>query len=110
MEKDKYYETIKEEILNNEITRKVKDYSKNRSDLRTYANIGKTLEEAGKHYGEGIINKYAEKLTGEFGSGYGTSNLKRMRQFYSLIKKGVAMPHQLSWSHILMLLPLSIIL
>ena len=34
------------------------------------------------------------------------SNLKRMRQFYWLIEKGVAMPHQLSWSHILVLLPL----
>ena len=29
-----------------------------------------------------------------------------MRQFYWLIEKGVAMPHQLSWSHILVLLPL----
>ena len=35
------------------------------------------------------------------------SNLKRMRQFYLLIQKGVAMPHQLSWSHILSLLTLN---
>ena len=62
MEKDKYYESIKGEILNNEITKRVKDYSKNRSDLRTYASIGKTLEEAGKHYGEGIIKIYASVL------------------------------------------------
>ena len=62
MKKDIYFESIKEEILNNEITRRVKDYSKNRSDLRTYASIGKTLEEAGKHYGEGIIKIYASVL------------------------------------------------
>lgn len=29
-----------------------------------------------------------------------------MRQFYWLVEKGVAMPHQLSWSHVLVLLPL----
>jgi len=29
-----------------------------------------------------------------------------MRQFYCIIEKGVAMPHQLSWSHMLPLLPL----
>jgi len=30
-----------------------------------------------------------------------------MRQFFYFIEKGVAMPHQLSWSHILSLLPLN---
>ena len=70
MEKDKYYESIKEEIINNEITRKVKDYSKNRSDLNTYIKVGELLRKAGKHYGEGIIKKYAEKLTNEFGKKY----------------------------------------
>ena len=28
-----YYENIKQELINNEIYKKVKDYSKNRSDL-----------------------------------------------------------------------------
>ena len=50
-----YYEEIKKELLNNEITKKAKDYSKNRSDLKTYYNVGKLLSEAGKHYGELII-------------------------------------------------------
>ena len=101
-----YYKEIKEEIINNEITKRVKDYSKNRSDLQTYYNVGKLLSEAGKHYGEGIIKKYSKQLTLEIGNGYGISNLKRMRQFYYIIEKGVAMPHQLSWSHILSLLPI----
>ena len=64
------------------------------------------LSEAGKHYGEGIINEYSSKLSIDIGKGYGPSNLKRMRQFYYMIEKGVAMPHQLSWSHVLMILPL----
>jgi len=102
-----YYNEIKEQIINNEITKRVKDYSKNRSDLNTYYNVGKLLAEAGKRYGEGIIKEYSRQLTLEIGNGYGVSNLKRMRQFYYIIEKGVAMPHQLSWSHILSILPIS---
>ena len=101
-----YYNEIKSELLNNEINRKVKNYSINKSDLITYYNVGKMLSEAGKHYGEGIINEYSSKLSIDIGKGYGPSNLKRMRQFYYMIEKGVAMPHQLSWSHILSLLPI----
>ena len=101
-----YYNEIKELIINNEVTKKVKDYSKNKSDLITNYNIGKLLSEAGKHYGEGIVKEYSNKLTLEIGKGYDVSNLKRMRQFYCIIEKGVAMPHQLSWSHMLPLLPL----
>lgn len=38
-----YYNEIKEQIINNEIDKRVKDYSKNRGDLKTYYNIGKLL-------------------------------------------------------------------
>ncbi len=31
-----YYSEIKNELINNEVYKKVKDYSKNRSDLKTY--------------------------------------------------------------------------
>lgn len=34
-----YYREIKEELINNEITKRVKDYSKNRSYLNTYYNV-----------------------------------------------------------------------
>ncbi len=101
-----YYNEIKNELINNEITKKVKDYSKNRSDLTTYYNVGKLLSEVGKHYGDGIIKEYSEKLTREIGKGYGLSNLKRMRQFYWLIEKGAPLVHQLTWSHYLELLPI----
>ena len=99
-----YYNKIKNELINNEVYKKVKDYSKNRSDLNTYYKVGKLLDDAGKSYGEGIIKKYSDRLTKELGKGYGLSNLKRMRQFYWLIEKGVAMPHFLSWTHIMALI------
>ena len=99
-----YYENIKQELINNEIYKKVKDYSKNRSDLQTYYNVGKMLSEAGKHYGEGIIKEYSKKLTNELGKGYNISSLKRMRQFYSILEKGATLSHQLTWSHYVELL------
>ena len=77
-----YYDEIKTELVNNEITKKVKDYSKNKSDLTTYYNVGKLLAEAGKHYGEGIIKEYSKRLTSEFGKGYSKRNLWLMLKFY----------------------------
>ena len=50
-----YYEEIKNKLIDNEIIKRVKDYTKNKSDLSTYYNVGKLLSEAGKCYGEGII-------------------------------------------------------
>mgnify|MGYP004455717597 CR=1 FL=1 len=102
-----YYREIKEELINNEITKKVKDYSKNRSDLNTYYNVGKLLSDAGRHYGEGIIKEYSRRLTNELGKGYNTTSLKRMRQFYLIIEKGATLRHLLSWSHYRILITLN---
>lgn len=102
-----YYNEIKRELVNNEVYKKVKDYSKNRSDLNMYYNVGKLLSDAGKHYGEGIIKEYSIMLTNEFGKGYTFTSLKRMRQFYLIIKKGATLSHQLPWSHYVELLPLN---
>ena len=104
-----YYKQIKEELINNEIYKKVKDYSKNRSDLNTYYNVGKLLLEAqgGEEkakYGDGLIKKYSNKLTLELGKGYTISSLKRMRKFYIEILKGATLSHQLTWSHYIELL------
>ena len=101
-----YYNEIKTELINNEITKRVKDYSKNRSDLTTYYNVGKLLSEAGKHYGEGIIKEYSKRLTSEFGKGYTMTNLKYFRQFY-VFTKSHTVCDQLSWSHYRTLLSLS---
>ena len=94
-----YYDDIKTEIINNEITKRVKDYSKNRSDLNTYYNVGKLLSEAGKHYGEGIIKEYSKRLTDELGKGYTFTALTRMRKFYLLIEKLATVSQQLTYGH-----------
>lgn len=101
-----YYNNIKTELINNEIYKKVKDYSKSRSDLKTYYNVGKLLSEAGKHYGEGIIKKYSNRLTKELGKGYGISSLKNMRKFYE-IQKSQSLTGQLSWTHYCLLLTIN---
>lgn len=79
-----YYKEIKEKIKNNEIYEKVKDYSKERHKVLTYFEIGRLLHEAGKHYGERIISKYATLLEKNFGTKYDKRVLFRMRRFYLL--------------------------
>lgn len=94
-----YYKEIKEEFINNKVYRRVKDYSKNKSDLNTYYTVGELLYKAGKHYGEGIIENYSKRLTLELEKGYTTTNLKYMRKFYIFIEKSHAMRDQLTWTH-----------
>ena len=101
-----YYENIKEELINNELNKKVKNYSINRSDLDTYYNVGKMLAQAGKHYGEGIIKEYSKRLTKELGKGYSKRNLWLILKFYELKEKVQTLSAQLSWSHYCELLSL----
>ncbi len=101
-----YYDEIRNKLINNEVNKKIKDYSRNRSDLDTYYKVGKLLCDAGKHYGEGIIKEYSRRLTKEFGKGYTSSSLKRFRQFYLLIEKGATLSHQLTWSHYSEMIPI----
>lgn len=102
-----YYDEIKKELINNQIIKKVKDYSKNKSDLNTYYNVGKLLSEAGKHYGDNIIKQYAKKLVIELNKSYGIRNLYNMRLFYLKISSNEIL-HTLcaisTWSHIKLLL------
>ena len=94
-----YYNEIKNELVNNEINRKVKSYSINKSDLNTYYNVGKLLLDAGNKYGENIIKEYSIRLTEELGSGYSQRNLRNMRQFYKVFQKWQTLSAKLSWSH-----------
>ena len=106
--KNNYYDEIKNELINNEVYKKVKDYSKNRNELSTYYNVGKLLSKAGKKYGEKIIDNYSKKLVVEVGKKYNKRTLFRMRQFYKLIEEQKVSPlaTQLTWSHYCELLPL----
>ena len=100
----KYYEIIKETLIKNEVYKKVKDYSKNKSDLNAYFEVGRLIVkaqggEARAKYGNRLIKEYSEKLTKELGKGYTYTNLSRMRQFYLLSKKVATLSQQLTWSH-----------
>ena len=106
-----YYNEIKHTLVKNEIYKKVKDYSKNKSDLNAYFEVGRLIVEAQggekrAKYGNKLIKEYSDKLTKELGKGYKTSNLKNMRQFYLLFRKRQAMPGELTWSHYIELLRL----
>ena len=106
--KNNYYNEIKNKLIDNEVYKKVKDYSKNRNDLSTYYEVGKLLYEAGNKYGEGIIKKYSERLVIEVGKKYNKRTLFRMRQFYNMIEIQKVSPvaTQLTWSYYCELLPL----
>ena len=94
-----YYNDIKNKLINNEINKRVKNYSINRGDLNTYYKVGKILSEAGKHYGEGIIKEYSRRLTNELGKGYTQSRLRYFRRFYYIFSKCPTLSDKLSFSH-----------
>ena len=104
-----YYEEIKRELINNEVYKRVKDYSKNRSDLNAYYMVGKLLSEAGKSYGEGIIENYSDKLLVDVGKTYTKRTLFRIRQFYLMFseEKVSTLSTLLSWSHYIELLKIN---
>ena len=104
-----YYEEIKRKLINNEVYKRVKDYSKNRSDLNTYYMVGKLLSEAGKSYGEGIIENYSDKLLIDVGKTYTKRTLFRIRQFYLMFseEKVSTLSTLLSWSHYVELLKIN---
>ena len=107
-----YYNEIKNKLIDNEVYKRVKDYSKNRNELSTYYEVGRLLIEAqgGENrakYGNGLIKEYSKRLTGELGKGYTFTALSRMRQFYVLSEKVATLSQQLSWSHYSELLSLN---
>ena len=99
-----YYNEIKNKLIDNEVYKRVKDYSKNRNDLNTYYEVGKLLIEAqgGENrakYGDGLIKEYSERLTKDLGKKYSITSLKYMRMFYILYEKSPTLSDQLTWSH-----------
>ena len=99
-----YYNEIKNKLIDNEVYKRVKDYSKNRNDLNTYYEVGKLLIEAqgGENrakYGDNLIKEYSKRLFNDIGRKYNITTLKRIRQFYLVVEKGAPLAHQLSWTH-----------
>ena len=107
-----YYEIIKETLIKNEVYKKVKDYSKNKSDLSAYFEVGKLLVEAQggearAKYGNKLIKEYSERLTKELGKGYTERNLRNLRMFYIKFKKWHAVRTELTWTHYRVMLSLN---
>ena len=99
-----YYNEIKNELINNEVYKRVKDYSKNRNELSTYYNVGKLLVEAQggedrAKYGESLIKEYSNKLITEVGKKYNYKTLLKMRKFYLMFKNFSTLSRHLTWSH-----------
>ena len=101
------YNEIKKELIENEIHKRVKDYSKNKYELEKYYNVGKLLIEAQggetrAKYGKGLIKEYSRKLIDELKDRkYSYRNLMNMRKYYLVFKnkKVNALRSQLTWSH-----------
>ena len=98
-----YYDEIKNRLIDNEVYKQIKDYSKNKNDLNTYYEVGRLLIEAQggekrAKYGDNLIKEYSVKLSNELGKKYSTRTLKYMRKFY-LFQKGQPVAAQLTWSH-----------
>ena len=106
-----YLENIKELIENDLVLKKKHRLIENNSTLNTYFEIGRLIVEAqgGEErakYGNGLIKEWSRELTNLYGKGYDTSNLKRMRQLYLTFQKGGALPHQLTWTNLSLILPI----
>lgn len=52
-----------------------------------------------KTYGKKIVESLSNKLTKEFGNGFSSVSIRRMRRFYEMYPIWSAVPTELSWSH-----------
>jgi predicted nuclease of restriction endonuclease-like (RecB) superfamily len=82
----------------------------NSAMVTAYWEIGKVIvekEQEGKErakYGKSLIEKLSERLAKEFGRGFSASNIWDMRIFYLTYPILQAVPRELSWTHIRLLL------
>ena len=113
MKEKYYYNEIKTKLIDNEVYKKVKDYSKNRNEINTYYEVGKLLIEAQggedrARYGDELIKDFSKRLINEVGKKYNERTLRRMRQFYVVFNNEIwsTLSTKLTWSHYVELLPL----
>ena len=113
MKEKYYYNEIKTKLIDNEVYKKVKDYSKNRNELNTYYEVGKLLIEAQggedrAKYGDELIKDFSKRLINEVEKKYNERTLRRIRQFYVVFNNEIwsTLSTKLTWSHYVELLPL----
>lgn len=105
-----YYEEIESIIKKQEISKKARILEENYDTVCNYWNIGRLIVDAQggmekSKYGDKLIKEWSKELTSKYGKGYNYSNLVRFRQFYQLFPI-LATVSQVSWSHIVEVLPL----
>jgi predicted nuclease of restriction endonuclease-like (RecB) superfamily len=104
---DKLYQKIRE-ILDN--ARNKTYYTANVEMVQAYWNIGREIveeEQKGSEradYGKQLIVRLSEKLAAKYGTGFDTTNLWYMRQFYNTFKNLHAVSGELTWTHYRILL------
>ena len=106
-----YLENIKTLIEKDIVLKKKHRLIEENSTLTTYFEIGKLIVEAqgGKErakYGNGLIKEWSNTLTNLYGKGYDYTNLSRMRKMYLTFEKVGAVPQQLTWTNLSIILPL----
>lgn len=106
-----YLDNIKQLIEEDIVLKKKHRLVENNSVLVTNFEIGRLIIEAqGRKerakYGNELINNWSKILTKEYGKGYDTSNLRRMRQLYLTFENCATLWHNLTWSHLKYILSL----
>ena len=106
-----YLNSIKVLIENNIVLKKKHKLVEENNTLITYFEIGKLLVKAQSgqtraKYGDGLIRKWSIELTKLYGKGYDYTNLSRMRKLYLIFEKVGAVPQQLNWTNLSILLPI----
>ncbi len=105
-----YYGEVEHLIKKYEVNKKARIYEENNNLVITYWNIGRLIVEAQggvlrAKYGNKLLKEWSSKLVSLYGKGYGSSNLKRFRQFYMIFSKRPPVG-AISWSHYRELLPI----
>lgn len=101
-----YYDEVENYIIDNKITKTVKNYSIRKSNLTTYFNVGKLLVEAENYYGKAMEKEYSDMLIKELDNKYNINNLLEMKKLYLFTKKHL-LDIQLAISHYRILFTLS---
>ena len=96
------YKEISQVILS---TRNTIRTSVNSAMVMAYWNIGRIIveDELGGEiraaYGKQVLKNISIMLTNEFGKGFDITNLRKMKQFYTLFQKQDSLSLELSWTH-----------
>lgn len=85
MNKDLFFEEIKNKLMDNEAVKYVKRNAIRKKEITTFYEVGKLLNEAIKLYGDDIIKIYADILINDIGINYEEDTLRKMIQFYNFI-------------------------